>query len=145
MTSRTSSLTAWDVTDTLEAYIDKYSNLVSYLADDATSGAVPPSDPAPPDLTSKAISLRVRRPFLIPFLVSLTLVAASFRLASSSTAREQARSLGRSWSMYLKGRRSKLAKPFRHNLLGLILGYATTARCDHAHLLADTDYYYRII
>ncbi|KAH9965463.1 Neutral/alkaline nonlysosomal ceramidase [Russula dissimulans] len=43
--------------NTLDAYIDKYSNLVSYLADDA-SGAVPPSDPAPPDLTSQAISLR---------------------------------------------------------------------------------------
>jgi len=43
--------------NTLEAYINKYLNLVSYLADDAT-GAVPPSDPAPPDLTSQAISLR---------------------------------------------------------------------------------------
>ncbi|KAI0269466.1 Neutral/alkaline nonlysosomal ceramidase, partial [Russula aff. rugulosa BPL654] len=43
---------------TLDAYIDKYSSLVSYLADNATAGAVPPSDPAPPDLTSRAISLR---------------------------------------------------------------------------------------
>ncbi|KAH9965464.1 Neutral/alkaline nonlysosomal ceramidase [Russula dissimulans] len=33
--------------NTLDAYIDKYSNLVPYLADDATTGAVPPSDPAP--------------------------------------------------------------------------------------------------
>ncbi len=49
--------------DTLDAYIDKYSDLVSYLADNinVTAGAVPPSDPAPPDLTSSAISLRVRR------------------------------------------------------------------------------------
>jgi len=30
--------------------IHRYSNLVSYLADDETTGAVPPSDPAPPDL-----------------------------------------------------------------------------------------------
>ncbi|KAI0262181.1 Neutral/alkaline nonlysosomal ceramidase [Gloeopeniophorella convolvens] len=44
--------------NTLDAYIDKYGSLVSYLADSATTGAVPPSDPAPPDLTGKAISLR---------------------------------------------------------------------------------------
>jgi len=44
--------------NTLDAYIDKYSSLVSYLADNATPGKVPPSDPAPPDLTSVAISLR---------------------------------------------------------------------------------------
>jgi neutral ceramidase len=50
-------------TDTLDAYINKYSSLVSYLADNATAGAVPPSDPAPPDLTSRAISLRVRLAF----------------------------------------------------------------------------------
>jgi neutral ceramidase len=31
---------------------------VSYLADNATAGVVPSSDPAPPDLTSRAISLR---------------------------------------------------------------------------------------
>jgi hypothetical protein len=47
------------VADTLDAYINKYSSLVSYLADNAT-GAVPPSDPAPPDLALSAISLRVR-------------------------------------------------------------------------------------
>ncbi|ETW74738.1 hypothetical protein HETIRDRAFT_391411 [Heterobasidion irregulare TC 32-1] len=41
---------------TLDAYIDKYGSLVSYLADN-TSGS-PPSDPAPPDLTGSAISLR---------------------------------------------------------------------------------------
>ncbi|KAH7917899.1 Neutral/alkaline nonlysosomal ceramidase [Leucogyrophana mollusca] len=41
---------------TLEAYIDKYGSLVSYLADDATG--LPASDPAPPEQTSKAISLR---------------------------------------------------------------------------------------
>jgi len=46
-------------TDTLDAYIDKYSSLVSYLADNAPPGQVPPSDPAPPDLTSVAISLRI--------------------------------------------------------------------------------------
>ena len=60
-------------TDTLDAYIDKYSSLVSYLADNAPPGQVPPSDPAPPDLTSVAISLRVRRPF--PAIVPLTPVA----------------------------------------------------------------------
>jgi len=54
------SLTVWDVADTLDAYINKYSSLVSYLADNATAGKVPPSDPAPPDLTSAAISFRVR-------------------------------------------------------------------------------------
>ena len=42
---------------TLDAYIDKYGSLVGYLADNAT-GTVPPSDPAPPEQTSKAISLR---------------------------------------------------------------------------------------
>ncbi|EIM80776.1 Neutral/alkaline nonlysosomal ceramidase [Stereum hirsutum FP-91666 SS1] len=42
---------------TLDAYIDKYGSLVSYLADNAT-GAQPPSDEAPPDLTGEAISLR---------------------------------------------------------------------------------------
>ncbi|KAF8883297.1 Neutral/alkaline non-lysosomal ceramidase-domain-containing protein [Infundibulicybe gibba] len=41
---------------TLESYIDKYSSLVSFLADNA-SGA-PASDPAPVDQTSKAISLQ---------------------------------------------------------------------------------------
>jgi hypothetical protein len=51
------------IVDTLDAYIDKYSDLVSYLADNVTAGAVPPSDPAPPDLTSRAISLRVRPVF----------------------------------------------------------------------------------
>lgn len=65
--------------DTLDAYIDKYSSLVSYLADNATAGAVPPSDPAPPDLTSRAISLRVR-PWLFAFsnrmLLLLTLMIA---------------------------------------------------------------------
>jgi neutral ceramidase len=49
--------------DTLDAYINRYSNLVSYLADNATAEAVPSSDPAPPDLTSRAISLRVRLAF----------------------------------------------------------------------------------
>jgi neutral ceramidase len=49
--------------DTLDAYINKYSSLVSYVADNATDGAVPSSDPAPPDLTSRAISLRVRLAF----------------------------------------------------------------------------------
>jgi hypothetical protein len=34
----------WDVADTLDAYIDKYSSLVFYLADNSTAGAVPPSD-----------------------------------------------------------------------------------------------------
>lgn len=43
---------------TLEAYINKYSSLVSFLADGATGQ--PASDPAPVDQTSKAISLQVR-------------------------------------------------------------------------------------
>ncbi|KAL4262414.1 Neutral ceramidase [Pleurotus pulmonarius] len=43
---------------TLDAYIDKYGSLVSFLADNASAGAVPPSDPAPPDLSGKAISLQ---------------------------------------------------------------------------------------
>ncbi|KAI0060570.1 Neutral/alkaline nonlysosomal ceramidase [Artomyces pyxidatus] len=41
---------------TLDAYINKYSSLVSYLADNATGQ--PPSDPAPPNLSTEAISLR---------------------------------------------------------------------------------------
>ncbi|KAI8978173.1 Neutral/alkaline nonlysosomal ceramidase [Trametes punicea] len=41
---------------TLDSYIDKYSSLVSFLADNATGQ--PESDPAPQDQTSKAISLR---------------------------------------------------------------------------------------
>ncbi|KAA1470483.1 Neutral/alkaline nonlysosomal ceramidase [Dentipellis sp. KUC8613] len=41
---------------TLDAYIDKYGSLVSFLADNATG--VPASDPAPPDLTSQEITLR---------------------------------------------------------------------------------------
>ncbi|KAI0343537.1 Neutral/alkaline nonlysosomal ceramidase [Trametopsis cervina] len=42
---------------TLNAYIDKYSSLVPFL--DPTNTATVPSDPAPEDQTSKAISLRV--------------------------------------------------------------------------------------
>lgn len=41
----------------MEAYIDKYTSLVPYL-DDAAVGT-PASDPAPPEQTSKAISLQV--------------------------------------------------------------------------------------
>ncbi|TRM69784.1 Neutral/alkaline nonlysosomal ceramidase [Schizophyllum amplum] len=41
---------------TLEAYINKYSSLVSYLADDASG--TPETDEAPPDLTKSAISLQ---------------------------------------------------------------------------------------
>lgn len=44
-------------TVTLEAYIDKYSSLVSYLAPTATG--TPASDPAPPEQTSNAISLQL--------------------------------------------------------------------------------------
>jgi hypothetical protein len=43
--------------DTLDAYIDKYSSLVSYLADNATG--TPVSDSVPPEQISKAISLQV--------------------------------------------------------------------------------------
>jgi hypothetical protein len=42
--------------DTLEAYIDKYTSLVPFLADDATG--TPPSDPAPAEQLSKAISMQ---------------------------------------------------------------------------------------
>jgi len=67
------SLTVWHAADTLDAYIDKYSSLLSYLADNATAGQVPPSDPAPPDLTSAAISFRVRpRRSWNPFWTGLT-------------------------------------------------------------------------
>jgi len=45
---------------TLEAYINRYSELVSYLADNATGS--PSSDAAPPEQTSKAISLQVSLP-----------------------------------------------------------------------------------
>ncbi|KAG6811731.1 hypothetical protein H0H92_006083 [Tricholoma furcatifolium] len=41
---------------TLEAYINKYSSLVPFLADNATG--TPASDAAPPEQTSKAISLQ---------------------------------------------------------------------------------------
>ena len=47
-----------DRTDTLDAYINKYTSLVKYL-NPSTSGA-PLSDPAPLDLTGEAISLQVR-------------------------------------------------------------------------------------
>jgi hypothetical protein len=43
---------------TLEAYIDKYSSLVPFIADN--SDGTPPTDAASPEQTSKAISLQVR-------------------------------------------------------------------------------------
>jgi len=46
-----------DHADTLDAYIDKYSSLVPYLADNATG--TPASDAAPAEQTLKAISLQV--------------------------------------------------------------------------------------
>ncbi|OSX61428.1 hypothetical protein POSPLADRAFT_1066191 [Postia placenta MAD-698-R-SB12] len=42
---------------TLEAYMHEYGNLVPYLAADASG--IPPSDPAPEDLTGKVISLQL--------------------------------------------------------------------------------------
>ncbi|KIY52549.1 Neutral/alkaline nonlysosomal ceramidase [Fistulina hepatica ATCC 64428] len=42
---------------TLEAYMNKYSSLVSYLADNASG--TPASDPAPPDLTAEALSFQL--------------------------------------------------------------------------------------
>lgn len=42
---------------TLEAYINKYSSLVPFLADNATG--TPASDAPPPEQTPKAISLQV--------------------------------------------------------------------------------------
>lgn len=53
------ALRVLQLSDTLDAYIDKYGSLVSFLADNASAGVVPPSDPAPPDLSGKAISLQV--------------------------------------------------------------------------------------
>jgi hypothetical protein len=44
--------------DTLDAYTHKYSSMVPFLADNAKGS--PPSDAAPAEQTSKAISLRVR-------------------------------------------------------------------------------------
>ena len=46
------------LTDTLDAYIDKYLGLVPFLADSTTGAAY--SDPPPVDQTLKAISLQVR-------------------------------------------------------------------------------------
>jgi hypothetical protein len=43
--------------DTLDAYIDKYTSLVPFIADTVTG--TPASDAAPPELTSAAISLQV--------------------------------------------------------------------------------------
>lgn len=42
---------------TLDAYINKYTSLVPYLS--STASGQPPSDPAPEDQTTKAISLQV--------------------------------------------------------------------------------------
>lgn len=52
-------------TDTLEAYMDKYTSLVPFLAD--TPPGTPASDAAPPELTSSAISLQVILHFLRQF------------------------------------------------------------------------------
>ena len=46
------------LTVTLEAYMDIYSKLTGFIADDASG--TPPSAPAPPDLTKQAISLQVK-------------------------------------------------------------------------------------
>ena len=56
MTTHTITLTD-SGTDTLEAYIHKYTNLVPFIADDVKGTAQ--SDPPSQDQTSKAISLRV--------------------------------------------------------------------------------------
>jgi neutral ceramidase len=45
---------------TLDAYINKYSELVPYLATNATR--IPSSNATPPEQTSKAISLQVSLP-----------------------------------------------------------------------------------
>jgi hypothetical protein len=54
---------------TLEAYIDKYSSLVTYLADNATG--TPASDPAPPEQTSYAISLQASFVYLLGINIML--------------------------------------------------------------------------
>lgn len=85
--------------DTLDAYTNRYSGLVSYLADNATTGPEPPSDPAPPDLTSRAISLRVRLAFAFSNTILLTLMIArrfDKRLVSSSTVQVLVTTLGTS-------------------------------------------------
>lgn len=56
---------------TLEAYIDKYSSLVPYLADTAPT-STPSSDAAPAEQTSKAISLQVCE--WLPLRAHLTLL-----------------------------------------------------------------------
>ena len=53
---------------TLEAYIDRYSSLVPYLADEAPE--MPASDPAPPEQISKAISLQAGLLVLIMYLLA---------------------------------------------------------------------------
>ncbi|KAJ6452625.1 Neutral/alkaline nonlysosomal ceramidase [Mycena sanguinolenta] len=50
---------------TLEAYIDKYTSLVPFLAD-VPSGVTPPSDPAPKEQTSKAIEFQTSVKFDAP-------------------------------------------------------------------------------
>lgn len=44
---------------TLQAYMDIYSKLTGYIADNSTQGSVPHSASAPPDLTKDAISLQL--------------------------------------------------------------------------------------
>ena len=65
------------LTDTLDAYIDKYESLVPFIADNASGSAT--SDPAPVDQTSKAISLQVRP------LIRLTVSLAKIMLRSLIT------------------------------------------------------------
>jgi hypothetical protein len=50
------------ITVTLEAYMDIYSKLVGFVADNASG--VPLSTPPPPDLTKKALSLQVRNKYM---------------------------------------------------------------------------------
>lgn len=57
---------------TLEAYIDKYSSLVSFLGSNVTSS--PTSDAPPAEQTSKALSLRVRIYFSFATIMYLFVV-----------------------------------------------------------------------
>ncbi|KAJ3491469.1 hypothetical protein NLI96_g720 [Meripilus lineatus] len=70
---------------TLEAYIDKYTSLVSFL--DPSNSLTPPSDPAPQDQTGKAISLQTGVVFdAAPLGKSIGNIMADVKTSSSYRA-----------------------------------------------------------
>lgn len=78
---RDAALTSNSIPGTLDAYIDKYSSMVQFLADSASG--TPSSDAPPAEQTSKAISLRVR----YAFPTRVHEVLNDYRLALSSMRR----------------------------------------------------------